>query len=382
MAESEPSARAQSDTPPSLEELDIVCADAHVFELPDDYVDYIGPKYSGVKNLITADDLTLGSEDSKVTAPPLSTIFGAHIPTPTEGTMYEAESRTNSGDAKVAEMADFNIDYGIVTPTMLGFVNTASNPDFAVALSTAYNSWVLENVLDGYDNIYGAIQVSGHRPEIAAEEIDERAREDSFKAVQLPPAGLIPPLGDPKYDPILQACEDNDLPLTMHPQTLSQTFPVQDKWSETFPENNAIADPFNTMWHTTTAVLRGLPDRYDIDFVFQECGISHIPCLKWHLDDVYLENPETLSHLEKLPSEYIDDRFYWATQPLGHTAKNPDHMAKMVELAGPENIVYSSDLPHNQFDPPKEFYDRVKHHFDGDTLRAMMGGTSKEIFGL
>jgi len=49
--------------------------------------------------------------------------------------------------------------------------------------------------------------------------------------------------------------------------------------------------------------------------------------MMWRLDNYYLEMSYEIHCLEKLPSEYIRARFYITTQPLGHTADNPEHLA-------------------------------------------------------
>jgi predicted TIM-barrel fold metal-dependent hydrolase len=54
----------------------------------------------------------------------------------------------------------------------------------------------------------------------------------------------------------------------------------------------------------------------------------------------------------------------------------------VIEAAGPHNIMYSSDLPHTDFDPPEELFDRVAPYLDEEDVRGMMGETAAEVFGL
>jgi hypothetical protein len=130
-------------------------------------------------------------------------------------------------------------------------------------------------------------------------------------------------------------------------------------------------------------LFNGVPESYpSLDFVFLEAGIGYVPYMTWRLDDHYLEAPDQVPGLRRLPSSYIEDQFYFTTQPLGHTANDPSHIAKAIEMAGPESIMYSADLPHADFDPPSELFDRINSHFDSDTVRGIMGETAVDIFGL
>jgi predicted TIM-barrel fold metal-dependent hydrolase len=101
----------------------------------------------------------------------------------------------------------------------------------------------------------------------------------------------------------------------------------------------------------------------------------------WRLDDHYLQFGDEIPYLNKLPSEYIRDQFYFTTQPLGHTARNGAHLAQALEMVGPDSVMYSADLPHTDFDPPEELLNRIRSHFDAETVRGIMGETAADLFG-
>jgi hypothetical protein len=39
-------------------------------------------------------------------------------------------------------------------------------------------------------------------------------------------------------------------------------------------------------------------------------------------------------------------------------------------------------MPHSDFDTPNELFDRIKQHFDAETVRGIMGETADDLFGL
>lgn len=351
----------------------IVDSDAHVLEEVADFAPYIDDKYDGIREIALA------------TKKPANDIYTSTHSLPPGMGRPGVYNRTNDAEDKLKEMNDFGIDYAIIDPTLNLAINTVENSRFQVAMANGYNNWSLAELLDEHESLKGTILVAPKKPDRAAEEIDRLADEDDMIGVQMPDTGLIPPAGHQQYNPIYEAAERHGLPILLHSGNNSTThaWMQQRMWNETYFENHAIVHPFSHMWNLTTMIVQGVPARYPgLEFVFQEAGVAYVPYITWRLDDHYLEHADEAPYLDKLPSEYIDEQFYFTTQPLGHTARKPEHLAWAIELAGPENIMYASDLPHTDFDPPEELFDRIHSYFDADTVQAIMGGTAQRVFDL
>jgi predicted TIM-barrel fold metal-dependent hydrolase len=360
----------------------VVDTDAHVTEQVDDVVPYIDDA-DGVRNIIAKAERPMADVFSRTHAQPTVTP-GAERPD-TDSVATKALSATRDLDAKLADCREFGIEYAVVTPTLHTLINTVENTRCAVALANAYNSWILDQRLDEYDALKATVVVPPQMPDKAAEEIDDRADERDMVGVMLPSSGLLPPAGHRWYDPIYEAAEDHDLPVVMHGanSAFQHSFPTQRRWNETKLENHVITHPFGHMWNVTTMMAQGVPARFPgLEFVLQEAGIGWIPYMMWRLDDEYMARPHEAPFLEQLPSEYMRERFYYSTQPLGHTARHPEHLARMVEMIGPESVMYSSDIPHHDFDPPEELFDRIRPHVDDETLNDVMGATALDLFDL
>lgn len=357
----------------------IVDTDAHVTEHVDDLLPYVEERYSGVRKIASSANH------------PLYDVYTINHPTPPSihseyGDIYGAETApTRRRDAKLEEMDDFDIDYAILNPTLNLALNTVDNTRYAVALANAYNSWLLETFLDERDRLKGNILVAPQDPTAAAEEIDRLADERDFVGVQIPSTGLVPPAGHRQYDPIYEAAQSHGLPVAFHGAASAtfHGFPGLRRWNETYAEDHALVHPFTQMWNLTTLVYRGVLERFsDLRFVFQESGIAWVPYLKWRLDDHYMELSDDLPLLQRLPSEYVDEAVYFTTQPLGLTSERPKHLAWAIEMAGDDSIMYASDLPHADFDPPSELFDRVDEQLDGSIVRGMMGETAADLYDL
>lgn len=372
---------SQSSPRPEVNQLSdvdqVICSDLHVTEDIDDVLPYIDDRYQGPKRIMEAAENPKNDVFSTSHATPLQSI-GLFEGTQLDYNIHEPETL-------LPRMEEFGLDAGILAPSLCTNIATVRNSRFAVALINGFNNWMLDTFLQDDNDLYGTILVSGHRPEKSAEEIERLADEDRFIGVQLPATGLVPPPGDTSYDPIFEAAENNDLPLCMHGVngSFSVSFPVQRRWNQTYIENHTLAHPFSHMWNMTSMILEGVPERYpDLEFVLQEAGISWVPYLTWRLDDEYLKRPDDAPYLEKLPSEYIADQFYFSSQPIGHTETKPKHMAQMIEMIGPDSVMFASDIPHHDFDPPWELYNRIRPHFDDETLNGIMGKTALNLFDI
>jgi predicted TIM-barrel fold metal-dependent hydrolase len=367
----------------SLSDLTIVDADSHVNESMDELLPYIERDNKGVRRNIT------GAVD------PARDVYSTFRATPafnqtrTEGGEYGdgmVHAKVDDPDQKRELMREFDIDYTVLTPGKILNLASVNHDQTAVALADAYNNWVVDTFLDaGEDGFNATLLVPHQAPDKAAEAIDRHADKDGIVGVQLPGSGLVPPAGHRQYEPIYEAAQDHGLPVVTHSGNSGAwgAFPVQRYWSETFLEDHAFTFPVESMWHLNSLVCRGVPERYpDLEFVFQEGGVEWVPWLMWRLDDHYLQNSQDVPILTRLPSEYIKDNFYFTTQPLGHT-DNQQHLGWALDMAGGDDtVLFATDHPHPDFDPPSELFEPLKTHFDDDEIRGMMGETALDVFDL
>lgn len=364
-----------------LDQLDlIVDTDSHVWDYVEDLREYMDDEYSWAKHMLEG-----------VTGHTPSSVFKSTTPTPEYGIrhrgrigMYKDDDESYSLDVKFREMEDYGINYAIVDPGATLDINTVGNSQFQDALINGYNSWVLDQI-DGRDQFKATMTVAPDRPEQSAAEIERVGDEDDIVAVSVAASGIDPPPGDYKYDPIYEAAEAHGLPITFHGSigSTAQAWPTVGRNAETMAEAHTVGHPLSAIWNLTTLILRGVPERFpDLQFVYQECGLGWIPYMTWRLDDHYLENEEEMVLIDKLPSEYIKEQFYFTTQPLGHTADNPEHISQIIEMIGADSIMYSCDLPHPDHDPPQEVFDRIKGSLDEEDVRGIMGENAADLYDI
>jgi len=360
----------------SLEDIDwVVESDGHVFESLEMIKPYIDDDYEFTKKFIEKSPMP----DTEIIPFPLPTAPFQYEFMGDEGSEAPTE---RDGIATASDMFhEHDIDYGILNPSIL-LATMIRHPNLARGIVNGYNNWLVDE-LDDYSNLKGNIVISPREPHRMAEEINRLADEKNMVGVEMHVMGAFPPLGHEHYDPIYEAVIDNDIPFSLHSAGSQYDFPKQFFEAETFVEQHVFGHPYEHIWNLTSMLLNGVPERHkDLTVVFQEAGIGYIPWLQKRLDDAYIDYGHDLPYLEKAPTEYIDEQFYWSTQPVGYPEGHAEYIAWQIEMAGPENIMFSADIPHADFDTPSELFDCIRPHFDNEILRGIMGETAKRVYGL
>ncbi|MFH5801828.1 amidohydrolase family protein [Haladaptatus sp. CMAA 1911] len=276
---------------------------------------------------------------------------------------------------------EFEIDYPIInTFEPLG---KFSQPDLAMELMRAYNRLLLDKYLDDHDFL-GLAAVATQKPHEAAEEIDEMGQEEQVVGVYIGSSGEHPPLGDPKYDPIYRAAEDNDLPIVFHgnAEEFMFDFPMQNRGFNKFFEVHSVAHTWQQMMTLTSIIAEGAPEKFPgLNWIFLEAGYGWIPYMMHRMNKIYHMRRSEVPLLQQTPEEYIRESVYLANQPLGEPNDSED-MRKMLEIMGPDNIMFATDYPHWDFDALEELDKYLQHYFTKEERRKVLRDTSVEAFHL
>jgi len=295
------------------------------------------------------------------------------------------EHRTIAGPDSLDEnlCGQLHVDYPIVNP----FVGLSKYHmhDLATALMRGYNAAMMDLFLDEYSHFRGMIEVAPQQPTKAAEEIDDYADEDQIVGVWMLSTGASPPLGDPKYDPIYEAAEENGLPVAFHgagPGAFHREFLLQDKNMQSMMEIHALAHPWNQMQTLVSLTVNGAFVKFpELDFVFLESGIGWLPYMMFRLNSEYGMRRMEAPLLERSPEEYIRESCYVSTQPLGEPL-SPGHMQQLIDIVGAENIMFASDYPHWDFDHPDALDKHLRQMFDDDQRDKVLFDNVNDVYNL
>lgn len=256
----------------------------------------------------------------------------------------------------------------------------------AVREMRAVNDTFIEMFLDGYDEFYGYCMLTTREPEAAAEEIDRMGSEDDIVGAMILNGPSEKPLGDPRYDIIYRAAEDNDLPVVFHSSavgySLSRKFPFLYQDLERYASLHALSHPFANMTTLTSLVMNGVMEKFpDLMFVFLEQDLGIVPLMEARLNREAAQHPYEVPLLTKTPEEYVRSQCYFATQPLPEP-NDITHARQLIDMVGPERIMYATDHPHGDFDPPAAVVDKYFGHLERDEQDMILHANALDVFDI
>lgn len=239
--------------------------------------------------------------------------------------------------------------------------------EFASALASAYNDYEIDQWLEKDDRLLGSIHIAPQDPQSAAREIDRVGGHPQMVQVML--AITTESYGDPKYFPIFEAAQQNDLRIATH-----QTFNTQGAcgMGRYYVERHSLV-PQATMAQVIGLMFSGVFEKLPkLRFMALEGGWTWLPHVLWRMDREYRELYLEVPWLKRRPSEYLtgeDRRFRFAIQPTEDI--NSEQFVKVLELIGdPGVLVFATDYPHFDFDSPdralpprlpRELVSRIKY---------------------
>ncbi|SHJ94261.1 amidohydrolase family protein [Haladaptatus paucihalophilus] len=247
---------------------------------------------------------------------------------------------------------EFGIDVTVFSPGQFKLTQIPNVPK-RIQYLWAINEHITRLYADPQEDNYAKLLIIPEHPEESAKVIEEYGSDPGIVGLFIVDVGPKHPLGHKRFEPIYEAAEKHDLAIYLHSGSgLYPAFPMPGLNMETFMGYHTLAHPIAKMWHATSIISRGIPERYDVDWCFLEAGISWIQFLRTRMDREYLERPSDAPELTKLPSEYLSD-FYYGVQPLEEQPRKPDDLQYIIDMNGLEDqLILTTDYPHMDFDAP------------------------------
>ena len=278
------------------------------------------------------------------------------------------------------DLDSLGIEDAILFPDHLLKLALFPNPDYAMALTRAYNKWITQKWMGREKGLYGAICVAPQDPEGSAREIKRYAGKDHMICAYLPTAGVSPLYGDRKYDPVYEAAEKAGIPVALHSVTVVHpVFPFQ---LEQFPNEigrHAIAHPIAMASNVIHMVCTGVQVRYPkLKIYYAEGALAWVPWVMMRLDKEYFEYRRQVPFLKERPSHYVK-MAYFGTQPIEEPEKPSDYMRILELIGNMDSVVFASDWPHHDFDHPRKL---LSYPLPDDLKRKIMGENARRLFNI
>jgi uncharacterized protein len=271
-----------------------------------------------------------------------------------------------------------DLEYAMLNPERRNISETNS---IAVgnAISTAVNSWTINEFLERDTRLFGAIVVNVNDPVYVQREVRRAAEHPRMVQVILAGESELP-YGHPFFDPLLSTCEELGLVVAIHPGSEGAITP-----STPVGRPRSYAEwhsglPMTFQAHLINMVLEGVFERHPgLKVLMTEGGFGWLPHVMWRMDKNFKALRTTLPWLTQLPSEYILSNVRLTSQPMEEPATNA-HLSEIFSMIQADRtLCYSSDFPHWDFDNPYEVFPK---RIAEDLTNRILKENAAELYGL
>ena len=243
--------------------------------------------------------------------------------------------------------------------------------EFATALTTAYNNWVIEHWLERDPRLLTSIHVAPQDPQGAAREIERLGDHPRVVQVLLPLGQWA--YGEPFYHPIFAAAARHHLVIGLHHSTAVTSALGQGRYYIEWHANV----PQTAMATLTSLVCNGVFEKFpSLHFAVLESGWSWLPHLLWRFDQNYRSLHQEIPWVKQLPSTSLRERVKFSTQPTeDFSAQNWLRLIDMLETD--RLFIFATDYPHWDFDSPDA---SIPHRLPSDLKQHVVFRDIAKIF--
>ncbi|WP_405146743.1 amidohydrolase [Nocardia salmonicida] len=249
------------------------------------------------------------------------------------------------------------------------------NPYYAAAMARAVNDWVREEFLVRDDRLRAGIAVSPLDIPAAVQEVERLAGDGRFVQILLPVRGDVP-YGNRLYHPLYEVAAERGLPIALHAWGRGGKAPSMTGVTATYLEDYASNAQIAQV-QMMSLVAEGVFTRFpQLKVVFMECGFSWLPPQLWRFDKDWKGVWREVPWVKERPSDYVRRHMRFTTEPA-QLPRDPRQIAQVVEMVGPELLMYASDYPHQHGDG----FERLLGALSEQDAESVLRGTAAAFYG-
>jgi len=274
-------------------------------------------------------------------------------------------------------MDSMGIDIAILFPTPMLHLGLHPQVEIEVALSHAYNRWLVEHVLAQEPRIRTMLYLPFNDPAATYRVVKEFIGKPGVVGFMVT-SNRYRPVHHNDYMKTYALLEESNLPIAFHGayNWNDQSMLMVNR----FISAHALGFVWYNLVHLTNWVINGLGERFPkLKVLWIESGLAWLPFIMQRLDNEYMMRTADAPALKKLPSDYVRD-MYFTNQPMEKTGDMALLETTFRVIKAETQLLYSSDYPHWDFDLPSVIYDLP---FLNETQkRAILGSNALRVFGM
>ncbi|MBV9629874.1 MAG: amidohydrolase family protein [Xanthobacteraceae bacterium] len=274
-------------------------------------------------------------------------------------------------------MDSMGVDIAILFPTPMLHLGLHPQVEIEVALSNAYNRWLVEHVLADEPRIRSMLYLPFNDPAATYRVVKEFTGKPGVVGFMVT-SNRYRPVHHNDYMKTYALLEEANLPLAFHGayNWNDQSLLMVNR----FISAHALGFVWHNLVHLTNWVINGIPERFPkLKVLWIESGLAWLPFIMQRLDNEYMMRTADAPELKRLPSEYIRDMYY-TNQPMEKTGDMALLETTFRVIKAETQLLYSSDYPHWDFDLPSVIYDLP--FLNEAQKRQILGGNALRIFGM
>ena len=267
----------------------------------------------------------------------------------------DVDPRSNFGMFQTKLLDAHGIDLAILQVEATPALAALADVDYGAALIRAINDWSIEHWVARDPRFRLSLTIPMHDPVLAVKEIQRLGGHPAVVAAYAV-CGSPRLYGKREFDPIYAACVEHGLALSLHFSNEGSAMnppPTAAGHPSYYAETYLIRPQFYQA-HLSSFLFEGTFEKFPtLKMVFCESGFGWVPSFRWRADMAWKELRSQTPWVKRLPSEYIAEHIRFTTQPF-EESEPPDAVDAIVRwMNGAETLLYSSDFPHWDFDPPE-----------------------------
>ena len=286
------------------------------------------------------------------------------------GLQYPVFDVFSSPEAKIGQMDEDGIDVSVVSISPSLFLYWL-DPGETAEVCCGLNEAAAVLASDSGGRIKAMATIPMNDPAAAAAEL-RRCREDlGLIGAEIGTSVGSIQLDSRELELVFAAAAELSMPLMLHPYIGMVTAPGPGL--EGYHLGNVIGNPTETCIAASRLIAGGVFDRHPELKVVLVHGGGAFPYQLGRLDHAYGVREETRSVAQRRPSEYLCN-FLFDTVVF-----DPRALDYLIELAGPEQVMFGTDLPFDMADASaRTLADRA----DRVVAERVMGGNAEALYGL